>query len=97
VHPNNQETNHTTQNQHSLWLHIVDDLLEISCALAHESRRFLCQALEKRSIQADSVDLHPGFSLQKIMVVISENQNIDECWFYNPKKKKITRLYPQKR
>ncbi len=75
-----------------VWEDLVDDLLEISCAVTEESRLFLCDLLRKQKISAESIRSHTSFSIAELVVVIKDGSNVQECWFFDPKQKKVRRL-----
>ena len=75
-----------------VWEDLVDDLLEISCAITEEGRLFLCDLLRKQKISAESILPHTSFSIAELVVVIKDGSDVQECWFYDPKQKKVRRL-----
>lgn len=86
------DVNDETAKYASVWEHIVDDLLDISCQAAKDSRDYLCEIIRTRKICADSITTHPSFTIGRMVIVIREDGDIDECWFYDPKLKRIKKL-----
>lgn len=75
-----------------VWEDLVDDLLEISCAITEEGRLFLCELLRKQKISAESIRPHTSFSISELVVVIKEGADIQECWLFDPKQKRVKRM-----
>ena len=75
-----------------VWEDLVDDLLEISCAITEEGRLFLCDLLKKQKISAESIRHHTSFSIAEFVVVVKGGSEIRECWLYDPEQKKVRRL-----
>lgn len=72
--------------------HIVDDLLELSYAVAKDSRDCLCEWLRVRRICAESVQTHPSFTIDRMVIVIRDESEIEECWFFDPKLKRFKKM-----
>jgi hypothetical protein len=86
------KTDNDANQYASVWEHIVDDLLDISCQAAKDSRDYLCEIIRARKICAESITTHPSFTIGRMVIVIREDGDVDECWFYDPKLKRIKKL-----
>jgi len=75
-----------------VWEDLVHDLLDVSCAVAKDGRDFLCEVLRARNIRAEEIRRHSSFTIDRVVVVIREGGDIDECWFYDPKIKRVRKL-----
>jgi hypothetical protein len=71
------------------WEYLVRDFLEIKCTLKEPEQEFLLDFLKGKGVRAESIRMHPAFSVDDHLVVIMENTDLKKRLFYHPKKKKI--------
>ena len=71
------------------WEYLVRDFLEIKCTLKEPEQEFLLDFLKGKDIEAESIQMHPAFSVDDHLVVIMENANSMKRLFYHPQKKMI--------
>ena len=76
----------------SVWEDLVNDFLEIGCFLTEESREFLLQELRCLKMRGDWISVHPTFSIGGRVIVVCDEKQINECWFYDPKGRKIEKI-----
>lgn len=74
-----------------VWKDLVNDFLEMACFLKPQQQEFLVRELQQENITAESIDVHPCFSINGRMVIICEDIPVQECWIYFVKKQKIRR------
>jgi hypothetical protein len=75
-----------------VWEHLVDDWLEIACSVTKASRDFLRRMLRLRQVSAESIQRHPSFTIGRLVVVVREDGDTEECWFFDPKLKRIRKF-----
>ena len=76
------------KNKTAIWEDLVDDYLEVSADLKKSERSFLIQNLKKEKMDASNITAYPTFQVAETLIVICK-EPYEECWFYNPEKKKI--------
>ena len=79
----------------AIWEDLVNDFLEMACFLSDHERNLLLQKLGEEKIAATSIHVCPSFVVDQKIVIVSEEVNIEESWFYYPRDKRIER-YPLK-
>lgn len=71
------------------WEYLVRDFLEIKCTLKEPEQEFLLDFLKGKGIKAESIRMHPAFSVDDHLVVIMEEEDPVKRLFYRPKKMTI--------
>ena len=71
------------------WEYLVRDFLEIKCTLKEPEQEFLMDFLKGRNIKAESIRMHPAFSVDDHLVVIMDEAKEKKRLFYHPQKKTI--------
>jgi hypothetical protein len=73
------------------WEYLVQDFLEIKCTLKEPEQEFLLDFLKGKGLRAESIRMHPAFSVDDHLVVIMEDIDMEskKRLFYHPKKKTI--------
>jgi len=71
------------------WEYLVRDFLEIKCTLKEPEQEFLMDFLKGKNIKAESIRMHPAFSVDDHLVVILEDAEKKKRLFYHPRKKTI--------
>ena len=71
------------------WEYLVRDFLEIKCTLKEPEQEFLLDFLKGKGVKAESIQMHPAFSVDDHLVVIMEDANRKKRLFYQPRKKTI--------
>ncbi|HNX68726.1 MAG TPA: hypothetical protein PLL75_01380 [Candidatus Omnitrophota bacterium] len=69
--------------------YVVRDFLEMKCYLEKQEQEFLVDYLKDSGVKADSIRLHPAFSIDNCLVVIVEGAGSKRRLFYHPRDKKI--------
>ena len=82
----NQTLREPSQNT---WKDIVDDYLEMGCSLGGPERKLLIEKLNSQGVLADSITKHFAFSVAGRLVVLVRGNDTIECWFYNPKTRRV--------
>lgn len=72
-----------------VWEDLVVDFLELACFMTEEQQDYLIHQLSLLNLQAESIEVHPCFSVQGKLVVVCEEIPVQECWVYFSRKKKI--------
>jgi len=67
----------------------MQDFLEIKCTLKEPEQEFLLNFLKDKGVQAESIRMHPAFSVDDHLVVIMEHAGWKKRFFYHPQKKTI--------
>ena len=81
-----------------VWKDLVIDFLELACSLKPQEQEFLLQELQQQNIAAESIDVHPSFSINgRLIIICEEIPPVQECWLYFAKKQKIRRWAAQGR
>ncbi len=75
---------------------IVQDFLEMACFLKPAEQRFLINELLKESLNAESIEVYPCFSINGRAVIICEENSVEECWMYFVHKGHIEKWSKQK-
>jgi hypothetical protein len=71
------------------WEYLVRDFLEIKCTLREPEQEFLLSFLKDKGVKAESIQLHPAFSVDDHLVVVMEDTDPKKRLFYRPRKKTI--------
>ncbi len=71
------------------WEYLVRDFLEIKCTLKEPEQEFLLDFLKGKGVKAESIRMHPAFSVDNHLVVIMEDADSKKRLFYHPRKKTI--------
>ena len=71
------------------WEYLVRDFLEIKCTLKEPEQEFLLDFLKGKGLKADSIQMHPAFSVDDHLVVVMEDESAKKRLFYHPWKKTI--------
>jgi len=73
------------------WEYLVRDFLEIKCTLREPEQEFLLDFLKGKGVSAESIRMHPAFSVDDHLVVIMEEEeaSLKKRLFYRPKKQTI--------
>ncbi len=74
-----------------VWKDLVSDFLEMACFLEPQEQEFLVRELQQQNIAAESIEVHPCFSINGRVVIVCEDVAAQECWLYFVKKQKICR------
>ncbi|HOW58253.1 MAG TPA: hypothetical protein PLO78_00850 [Candidatus Omnitrophota bacterium] len=69
--------------------YVVRDYLEMECLMARPEQEFLLNFLKAKGIKAESIRIHPAFSIDNCLVVIVKGAGTKKRLFYHPQKKKI--------
>lgn len=72
-----------------IWEDLVHDFLEVAASLKTGERNFLVGRLRQRRVLAERIELHPSFSIAGRLVVVHRGPEAEECWIYDPRRKKI--------
>ncbi len=75
----------------NIWEYLVGDFLETACFLSIKEQACLIEELQRQKIQAESIDVHPCFSINGKVIVVCEKIAPKECWLFFTK-----HLYVQK-
>lgn len=71
------------------WEYLVRDFLEIKCTLKEPEQEFLLDFLKGKGLKAESIRVHPAFSVDDHLVVIMGKAASKRKLFYHPQKKMI--------
>jgi len=71
------------------WEYLVRDFLEIKCTLREPEQEFLLDFLKGKGLKAESIRMHPAFSVDDHLVVIMEDTEQKKRLFYHPRMKTI--------
>lgn len=71
------------------WEYLVRDFLEIKCTLKEPEQEFLVAFLKSKGLTAESIKMHPAFSVDDHLVVIMEDTGSKKRLFYHPRKKMV--------
>ena len=63
----------------SVWEYLVGDFLETACFLNSEERNCLVQELQRQNVKAESIDVHPCFSINGKIIIVCEEILPKEC------------------
>ena len=74
-----------------VWKDLVIDFLEMACFLKPQEQEFLVREMQQQNITAESIDVHPCFSINGRIIIVCEDTPVQECWLYFVKKQKIRR------
>lgn len=74
-----------------VWEDLVTDFLEMACFLKPEDHQYLIRELQKQNIQAESIDVHPCFSINGKVIIICEEFVPRECWLFYAKRRQVQR------
>ena len=69
--------------------YVVRDFLEMKCYLEKSEQEFLVDYLKDKGVKADSIRMHPAFSIDNCLVVIMEGAGSKKRLFYHPQKRMI--------
>lgn len=69
--------------------YVVRDFLEMKCYLEKPEQEYLMDYLKDKGVRADSIRLHPAFSIDNCLVVIVEGAGSKKRLFYHPRQKRI--------
>ena len=69
--------------------YLVRDFLEIKCTLKEPEQEFLLDFLKGKGVKAESIRMHPAFSVADHLVIIMEDAEEKKRFFYHPGKKTI--------
>ena len=72
-----------------MWEYLVRDFLEIKCTLKEPEQEFLLDFLKGKGVEAESIRMHPAFSVDDLLVVIMEDGRQKKRLFYHPQMKTI--------
>jgi len=64
-----------------MWEYLVRDFLEIKCTLKEPEQEFLLNFLKGR---VDAIRMHPAFSVDDLLVIVTENGRTQKSLFYHP-------------
>lgn len=71
------------------WEYLVKDFLEIKCTLKEPEQEFLLDFLKGKGLRAESIRMHPAFSVDDHLVVIMDDAEKKKRLFYHPQKQSI--------
>ena len=71
------------------WEYLVRDFLEVKCTLKEPEQEFLLDFLRGKGVDAESIRMHPAFSIDDHLVVIMEDAGHKRRLFYHPREKTI--------
>ena len=71
------------------WEYLVRDFLDIKCTLKEPEQEFLLNFLKGKGVEAESIRMHPAFSVDDHLVIIMEDADRKKRLFYHPQKKTI--------
>lgn len=71
------------------WEYLVRDFLEVKCTLKEPEQEFLVGYLKDKGVRAESIRMHPAFSVDDHLVVIMEEPDPAKRLFYRPRAKTI--------
>ena len=71
------------------WEYLVRDFLEIKCTLKEPEQEFLLDFLKGKGVEAESIRMHPAFSVDDHLVVIMQEGRQRERHFYHPQERII--------
>ena len=71
------------------WEDLVQDFLEVKCTLKEPEQEFLLDFLKGKGVKAESIRMHPAFSVDDHLVVIMEDGDSKNRLFYHSRKKTI--------
>lgn len=69
--------------------YVVRDYLEMECMMDRPEQEFLLNFLKGQGIKAESIRIHPAFSIDNCLVVIVEGENSKKRLFYHLQKRSI--------
>ena len=78
------------EEKQPVWEDLVNDYLEVSANLKEPERLFLIRCLKKEKVQASHIAPYSSFQVADKLVVVCK-EPYEECWFYDPSKKRIGR------
>lgn len=81
----------------TIWEDLVTDFLEITCFLKPGDQTPLLQELHRQQTQAESIEIHPCFSISGKLIVIGEETLLRECWLFDAGRKQIQRWFKMDR
>jgi len=65
--------------------HLIQDFLEMTCYLSPSKLHHLIQELFHQGIRGEEIHPHPSFSVQRQLVTICTDNQVEEWWIYVPK------------
>ena len=71
---------------------LAGDFLEMACFLNPDQSGFLLRELACERFAAETLEVHPCFSINGVAIVVSEQPELRECWIYFPKAGEIRKL-----
>lgn len=69
--------------------YVMRDFLEMKCYLEKPEQEYLLDFLKEKGVKANSIRVHPAFSIDHCLVVIMQGANFKKRLFYHPQKRKI--------
>ncbi len=66
------------------WEYLVRDFLEIKCTLKEPEQEFLLDFLKGKGLKAEAIQMHPAFSVDDLLVIVTENGRTQKSLFYHP-------------
>lgn len=75
----------------NVWQDLVCDFLEMACFLKPDDHTYLIEELQKQNVKADSIDVHPCFSINGKVIIVCEEIVPRECWLFFAKRRQVTR------
>lgn len=75
----------------NVWEDLVSDFLEMACFLKPEDHTYLIEELQRQNVKAESIDVHPCFSINGKVIIVCEEIVPRECWLFFAKRRQVTR------
>ncbi len=69
--------------------YVMRDFLEMRCYLEKSEQEYLMGYLRDKGVKADSIRMHPAFSIDNCLVVIMNGKRSKKRLFYHPQKRMI--------